>query len=191
MRRFGSTRSVGRSGDPPGAAKVLEKREFPGDHRGLRLIVDAPRNATTNGPGRTAVVRETLRGFARRSGSPTGARPRGSSLTCAPSSRRSTAAGNGPELLAWALRDWCRLHGTTTTYIEPGSPWENPFIESFNGRTRDELLNIEEFGTLLEAQVVIEAWRVEYNTYRPHSSLGGLTPAEYAERWTTNQPALP
>jgi putative transposase len=67
---------------------------------------------------------------------------------------------NGPELIAWALRDW-RMHHTTTSYIEPGAPWENPFVESFNGRARDELLNIEEFGTLLEAQVVIEAWRVE------------------------------
>jgi transposase InsO family protein len=93
---------------------------------------------------------------------------------------------NGPELIAWALRDWCRLHHTTTSYIGPGSPWENPFVESFNGRCRDELLNIEEFGTLLEAQLVIEGWRVEYNTYRPHSSLGGLTPAEHAVRWTIN-----
>jgi putative transposase len=58
---------------------------------------------------------------------------------------------NGPELIAFGLRDWCRLHHTTTTYIEPGSPWENPFVESFNGRTRDELLNIEEFGSVLEA----------------------------------------
>ncbi len=90
---------------------------------------------------------------------------------------------NGPELVAWALRDWCRLAGTATTYIEPGSPWENPFIESFNGRARDELLNVEEFGTVVEAQVVIEAWRVEYNTYRPHSSLDDLTPAEYRARW--------
>jgi transposase InsO family protein len=98
---------------------------------------------------------------------------------------------NGPELIAWALRDWCRLASTTTTYIEPGSPWENPFVESFNGRVRDELLNLEEFATLLEAQVLVDAWRIEYNTYRPHSSLGGLTPAKYAERWTTNQPALP
>ena len=98
---------------------------------------------------------------------------------------------NGPELIAWALRDWCRLHHTTTTYIEPGSTWENPFVESFNGRARDELLNIEEFGTLLAARVVIDAWRIEYNTYRPHSSLGDLTPAENAERWTINQPALP
>lgn len=98
---------------------------------------------------------------------------------------------NGPELIAKDLRDWCRLHGMTTSYIEPGSPWENPFVESFNGRARDELLNIEEFGSLTEAQVVIEAWRIKYNTYRPHSSLGGLTPTEYAERWTINQPALP
>lgn len=97
---------------------------------------------------------------------------------------------NGPELIAWALRDWCRMAGTTTSYIEPGSPWENPFIESFNGRVRDELLNIEEFGSLLEAQVLIEAWRKEYNTYRPHSSLGGLTPEEYATNWT-HQPTLP
>jgi len=74
---------------------------------------------------------------------------------------------NGPELIAWALRDWCRLSGTETIYIEPGSPWENPYIESFNGRACDELLNVEEFGSLLEAQVVIEAWRIEYNTHRP------------------------
>jgi len=98
---------------------------------------------------------------------------------------------NGPEMIAWALRDWCRLGGTATAYIEPGSPGENPFVESFNGRVRDELLNIEEFGTLVEAQILAEAWRIEYNTYRPHSSLGGLTPVEFAERCTTNQPALP
>ena len=92
---------------------------------------------------------------------------------------------NGPELVAWALREWCRLAGTATAYIEPGSPWENPFIESFNGRVRDELLNVEEFATLLDAQVVVEGWRSEYNTYRPHSSLGGRTPAEYRARWVT------
>jgi putative transposase len=98
---------------------------------------------------------------------------------------------NGPELLAWALRDWCRLSGTRTAYIEPGSPWENPFVESFNGRVRDELLNLEELTSLTVAQVVVEAWRIEYNTYRPHSALGGLTPAEYAATWTsTTQPAL-
>ena len=98
---------------------------------------------------------------------------------------------NGPELVAWALREWCRLVGTGTMYIEPGSPWQTPFVESFNGRVRDELLNIEEFGSLTEAQVVTGAWRSEYNTYRPHSALDGLTPAEYAAQWATqHQPAL-
>ena len=98
---------------------------------------------------------------------------------------------NGPEMIAWVLRDYCRTAGTRTAFIEPGSPWENPFVESFNSRVRDELFNIEEFATLLEAQVVVEAWRIEYNTYRPHSSLGDLTPAEYAATWTgPNQPAL-
>lgn len=98
---------------------------------------------------------------------------------------------NGPELIAWGLRDWCRMAGTGTIYIEPGSPWQTPYVESFNGRVRDELLNVEEFGTLTEARVVTEGWREEYNTYRPHSSLGGLTPAEYARRWAIDhQPAL-
>ena len=97
---------------------------------------------------------------------------------------------NGPELIAWALRDWCRLVGTHTTYIEPGSPWQTPWVESFNGRCRDELLNVEEFGSLTEAAVIVEAWRIEYNVYRPHSALGGLAPSEFAAKWTTeNQPA--
>ena len=61
-----------------------------------------------------------------------------------------------------------------------------PYVESFNGRVRDELLNVEEFGSLLEAQVVIEAWRIEYNMCRPHSAHGGLTPAEYAPRGPPN-----
>lgn len=95
---------------------------------------------------------------------------------------------NGPELVAWALRDWCRLRGTGTVYIEPGSPWETPWIESFNGRLRDECLNINEFGSLTEARVIIEDWRNEYNTWRPHSSLGNLTPTEYAASWTPNNP---
>jgi len=97
---------------------------------------------------------------------------------------------NGPELVAWALRDWCRLSGTRTMYIDPGSPWQNAYVESFNGRVRDELLNIEEFGSLMEARVIVEAWRIEYNTYRPHSSIGGLTPAEFTRRLTEqHQPA--
>jgi putative transposase len=97
---------------------------------------------------------------------------------------------NGTELTANALRDWCRFSSSASVYIEPGSPWENPFIESFNGKLRDELLNVEAFETLLEAQVLAEDFRKEYNTYRPHSSLGQLTPAEFVEQWHQNQPGL-
>lgn len=99
---------------------------------------------------------------------------------------------NGPEMMAWGLRDWCRLSHTTTTYIEPGAPWENPFVESFNGRFRDECLNVEEFWDLPEAKLIVEDWRIEYNTFRPHSALGGLTPAEFAKRWAhEHQQELP
>jgi putative transposase len=91
---------------------------------------------------------------------------------------------NGPELIAWALRDWCRSRGSTTSYVEPGSPWENPYVESFNARIRDELLASTEFCTLAEARVLIEDWRIEYNTQRPHSSLGYLTPVEFHQVWT-------
>ncbi len=98
---------------------------------------------------------------------------------------------NGTELTAHALRDWCRFGGTGTVYIEPGSPWENPFIESFNGKLRDELLNCEVFDTLHEAQVLAHDYRIDYNSYRPHSSLGQLTPLEFAEKWRENQTRLP
>jgi len=97
---------------------------------------------------------------------------------------------NGPELTANALRDWCRFTGAGTSYIEPGSPWQNPYVESFGGRLRDELLAVEAFTTLLEAQVLVEDWRIEYNTVRPHSALGYLTPSDYAKAWTANQPTL-
>ena len=97
---------------------------------------------------------------------------------------------NGPELTANALRDWCRFTGAGTSYIDPGSPWQNPWVESYGGRMRDELLAVEQFDTLLEAQVLVADWRTEYNTYRPHSALGMLTPVEFAERWRVNQPKL-
>jgi putative transposase len=103
----------------------------------------------------------------------------------------SLRCDNGPELIANALREWCRFSRIKISYIEPGAPWENPYVESFNGRVRDELLNIEEFGSLLEAQVIVEAWRIEYNTYRPHGALGGLTPTEVrTARTTEHQPTL-
>ena len=97
---------------------------------------------------------------------------------------------NGPELTANALRDWCRFTGAGTSHIEPGSPWQNPYVESFGGRLRDELLAVEAFTTLLEARVLIEDWRIEYNTIRPHSALGSLTPTDHAKTWTANQPQL-
>ena len=84
---------------------------------------------------------------------------------------------NGPEMIAKTLRRWLGKLGTRSVYIAPGSPWENGYCESFNGRLRDELLNGEIFYTLLEAQVLIEQWRVFYNTRRPHSALGYRPPA--------------
>ena len=98
---------------------------------------------------------------------------------------------HGPEFIAHAVADWCRFNTTDTVFIEPGSPWQNAWIESFNGRLRDELLNGELFENLLEAQVVIEDWRIDYNTSRPHSSLGNLTPTEYANRWHQRQEHQP
>ena len=84
---------------------------------------------------------------------------------------------NGPEMVSKVLRRWLKRLGTTTIYITPGSPWENGYCESFNGKLRDELLNGELFYTLKEAQVVIETWRHHYNTVRPHSALGYRPPA--------------
>ena len=84
---------------------------------------------------------------------------------------------NGPEFIAKAVQDWIAAAGAKTAYIAPGSPWENGFIESFNARLRDELLDGEIFYTLREAQIVIESWRHHYNTKRPHASLGYRAPA--------------
>ena len=84
---------------------------------------------------------------------------------------------NGPEMIAQALRTWLAKLGTKTLYIAPGSPWENGFCESFNGKLRDECLKREIFYSLKEAQVVIGAWRDHYNRVRPHSSLGYRPPA--------------
>jgi len=84
---------------------------------------------------------------------------------------------NGPEMTAKVVRQWLANVGAKTLYIEPGSPWENGYCESFNGKLRDELLNGEIFYSLKEAQVLIEQWRVHYNTVRPHSSLGYRPPA--------------
>jgi transposase InsO family protein len=84
---------------------------------------------------------------------------------------------NGPEFVAKAVQEWFTAVGTKTAYITPGSQWENGFVESFNARLRDELLDGEIFYSLAEARIVIESWRRHYNTLRPHGSLGYKPPA--------------
>ena len=108
---------------------------------------------------------------------------------------------NGPEFVAGAVREWLGRLNVKTLYIEPGSPWENGYCESFNGKLRDECLNREIFHSLREAQIVIEQWRVFYNTERPHSSLGyrppaprtvlpSSIPAAYAAGWAIQSQVL-
>lgn len=100
---------------------------------------------------------------------------------------------NGPEFIAQAVRDWIAAVGAKTAYITPGSPWENGYIESFNARLRDELLNGEIFYSLKEAKIIIESWRRHYNTVRPHASLGYRPPAPEvfiptSAAWSAAQP---
>jgi putative transposase len=87
---------------------------------------------------------------------------------------------NGPEFIARAIGSWLSSARVQTLYIEPGSPWENGYAESFHGRLRDELLDAELFGCLAEAKMLSTQWRLEYNHRRPHSSLGYVTPAAFA-----------
>lgn len=89
---------------------------------------------------------------------------------------------NGPEFIAGAIQDWLAASQVKTLYIKPGSPWENGHIESFHDKLRGECLNRELFGSLLEAQILLEAWRTEYNDERPHSALRYQTPTEYARQ---------
>jgi len=89
---------------------------------------------------------------------------------------------NGSEFTAKVVREWLARMGVGALYIEPGSPWENGYIESFNGKVRDELLKVEILDSLLEAKILIELWRREYNQIRPHSSLGYRPAAPEAQR---------
>jgi transposase InsO family protein len=88
---------------------------------------------------------------------------------------------NGPEFIANIVQGWLKENEVRTLYIEPGSPWQNGFVESFHGRFRDECLNREQLHTLTEARVVIGDYRQEYNQHRPHSRLGYLSPAAFAK----------
>jgi len=92
---------------------------------------------------------------------------------------------NGPEFVAEVIKQWAVRQSIQTNYIERGSPWENGHVESFHGKFRDECLNREVFGNLLEAKVLIEAWRRQYNNQRPHSSLGYRTPGEFGRQFNS------
>jgi putative transposase len=96
---------------------------------------------------------------------------------------------NGPELTAHALKDWCRFSQAETAFIEPGAPWQNPFVESFNARVRDELLDVEQFSCLAEARVLVADWQADYNHHRPHSALGMKAPAAFAAAWAPSADA--
>ena len=98
---------------------------------------------------------------------------------------------NGAEFTATAVREWLQRLEVKTLFIEPGSPWENGYNESFNGKLRDELLNGEIFFTLKEAQVLVEQWRRHYNTIRPHSSLGYRPPAPQTMQPPLSRLAMP
>jgi putative transposase len=95
---------------------------------------------------------------------------------------RSITVDHGTEFQSRALEDWAYRRGVLLDFIRPGKPVENAFIESFNGRLRDECLNVEQFASVADAQAKIEAWRVDYNQRRPHGSLGHLTPTEFIEQ---------
>src|SRR6266849_4713289 len=101
----------------------------------------------------------------------------------------SQASVFGPGVSSVRLVDRHKRSGVTTSFIDPGAPWQNAFVESFNGRMREELLNLEVFDSLYEAKVLIEDWRIEYNEYRPHRSLWMLTPSEFAARWNAKNEA--
>ncbi len=95
---------------------------------------------------------------------------------------------NGPEFVAKVVRDYLRDSGVKTLFIEPGSPWENGYIESFNGKLRDEQFNRELFLHIDEVRYVVDRWRMDYNHYRPHSSLGYVSPVAFAA--TCGSPGL-
>ena len=98
---------------------------------------------------------------------------------------------NGPDSIAKAIRQWLDTLDVKTLYTEPGSTWENGYTVSFNSRLRDELLMVEQFSNLAHARAAANAWREDYNNYRPHSSLGGQPPEEFARRCASSVPSAP
>jgi putative transposase len=96
----------------------------------------------------------------------------------------------GSEFCSKLLDQWAFVHSVQLDFIQPGKPVENAFIESFNGRVREECLNAQWFDTLAEAKAAIEAWRIDYNRNRPHGALGQLTPREFRRRWSAQQRSI-
>lgn len=99
----------------------------------------------------------------------------------------SISIDNGPEFIGKALDRWAYEHGVKLDFIDPGKPIQNAHIESFNGRYRDECLNLHYFTDIYEAREISESWRIDYNTFRPHGSLDGLTPEEFRKKWLQEQ----
>jgi transposase InsO family protein len=147
---------------------VQDQTDDGGRLKWLPIVDEYSRELLSNGVARSITAEDVLSDLERL------VRERG-----APEFIRSD---NGPEFVARAVRDWIEAKGFKTCFIEPGSPWQNAYIESFNSRFRDEFLNLEVFGSLLEAKMLGEEHRYKYNHQRPHSSLGDLTPAEFASR---------
>jgi putative transposase len=98
---------------------------------------------------------------------------------------------HGTEFTSKALDEWCYLRGVKLDFTQPGKPTENAFIESFNGRLRDECLNVNEFVTMDEVREVLQSWRIDYNHHRPHGSLGKLTPIEFELEGQKSDPKAP
>ncbi len=167
-------RSQLRASGPDEVWAIDFQHDMTADGRALRLVnvVDEfTREALIMEVGRSITADDTVRELealvARRGRAP-----------------RFLRCDNGPELASHALRDWCRFSRAETAFIEPGAPWQNPFVESFHARVRDELLNVEQFACLAEARVLVADWRENYNTRRPHSALGMRTPTAFADQWT-------
>ena len=156
------------------AIKTVDQTDLQGVHRSRSLLIKT----------RTALINQ-IRGLLGEYGvvmarSPEQVRPALAELFVQRRVPQHIRSDNGPKFAAKAVREWLQRVGVRTLFITPGSPWENGYIESFNGRLRDELLDRELFDTLWEVQVLVERWRQTYNRIRPHSALGYRPPAPEA-----------
>jgi putative transposase len=147
---------------------VSERTERGGQVKLLTVVDEFPRECLTIDVGRTFTGRDVIAVL--------------EELFAIRGRPKYLQSDNGPEFAAKAVRKWLRRLGVGTLFIEPGSPWENGYVESFNGKLRDECLNGELFLNLTETRYVVDRWRLDYNHHRPHSMLNWTTPAEFAAR---------